>query len=268
MGSKTKPMETQQQQRLQFVPLSTPFSFDNQMQNQKSQSMDEISSPVSSNLPQKGNTDTNTILQAISAGNARLEKQLVDIREDLKSAAAERNQLRQQVGQLKDENNELRSRVKNLEDNQSNLDSALRRKNIILGGLVCRDNESAESRKDVISKLFSDYLNINNCKIDKTYRLHRAMVQPKPIVVKFETESARDEVLNRSKVKRSELGNVWLKPDLSKKERETRKLLAPFYQEAVDDRRNTVVKVVKDFLLVDNVRWNYDPNTETMVKKE
>ena len=49
---------------------------------------------------------------------------------------------------------------------------------------------------------------------------------------------------------------IFIKSDLSKKLRDARKLLRPFYNKAVSEGAD--VKVVRDYLFVNNERWNYD----------
>lgn len=265
----TKPTN-ELQQKLKFQPMTSTgsglFTFGHSQLSSSSQVSDKMDDESQS--PQQGSIDNSTLLKAINDGSANIQKQLVDIKKELLTAAEERDNLKTKVGKLETENATLRTQVKELEVNQSTMDSALRRKNLIIGGIPGDDSETQVSCMNAIMNILSDQLGINNCRIDKAYRIHRAKTTPKPIVVKFETETARDEALNKANSKRKDLGGIWIKPDISKKERETRKLLAPFYEQAMKDKRNKVVKVVRDFLLVDNQRWNYDPVTEMMIKAQ
>lgn len=148
-------------------------------------------------------------------------------------------------------------RLEIVEERLEIIDNQARRKNVVIGNLA---DDGAQDVMVNVTKFIQNSLNINisHISIDKAMRLNNAKSAVKPVLVSFTNEADRKLVLDASyKLTGSK---VWVKPDFSRNWRATRKILSRFYDEV--KQAGHEVKVVNDFMLIDNIKYRYNPATD------
>ena len=164
--------------------------------------------------------------------------------------------LESEVDRLRKENALLKNQLEEVDNN-------VRYKNLILGGLEGPAEEPEADTKQRVRNFFKEDLGLTRetggIDVDKAFRLTNARTNPKPIFIKMISETGRDVALEVG-LDKLVGSRKWIKGDMSVHRRAAHKQLAPFYDEAKRGGAKSV-KVKKDFLLVDNVKYRYLPDS-------
>ena len=169
-----------------------------------------------------------------------------------------KSQTDRQIADLRTENGNLKTEVSSLKTRTAECESFMRRKNIIIYGLDKNDQSSAN---DAVSKLMTDDL-----RYQSSPKLHATWLggkENRPVLAEFDDVNDKVHFQKTAKETLPQESSVRVKQDIPPAWRSTRRKLVKFYKEAIE--RKSDVKVVKDYLIVDNERYDYDEATKSLI---
>lgn len=155
---------------------------------------------------------------------------------------------------LQQENSQLKDTVANLQHQVNELENSSRSNNLIISGIVVGVGQPVI---DSVRMFLVDVLKLADAQrimISAAFTL-----KDKRILAKFASQNDRNRILDVAKTKPA--STPWrVKPDICRAWHETRKMMAPIYQKKVQAGHKVLVR--QDYLIIDNVRYDYDPTTE------
>lgn len=178
--------------------------------------------------------------------------------------------LRTWCGAKEEEITELKRVNKDQDDRIVALENNTRRRNIVIIGLPesSENEEEKELERQVVNFLSNDAKvdRADEMQIESVKRLKGGKKGKRPIIVEFLSYKDKSRALYTAKENMKNRNDIWIKNDVCNKWKATRKQLARFYADA--RKKGLEVKVVQDFLMVNNERYNYDPKTNDIYKVE
>lgn len=173
----------------------------------------------------------------------RIDANMRNINVKLDNALAE-------MRQVKEENKRLREKVLEQEERINNLEREVRKKNVVMKGVI---DEESEKQSDtgvkisaVLRKIGVD-LNVEQ-DLDEARRIGRFNPQKKrPILIKLTKESTRMTILKNAKLLKGT--DIWIDEDYPKEIQEERRILITQMKEAREKGHKAQVKYNK--LIVD-----------------
>jgi regulator of replication initiation timing len=162
-----------------------------------------------------------------------------------------------QIHVLQKENTRLSKEVQLLRDRTDNCESFQRRKNVVIHGM--QENEGADPAQQ-----FKNFLTegLSMADITVSARWLKGNRDNRPLLVEFNSVDEKRAVLNAMKLKLTKDSKIRVKNDLPPSWRAARQKLAPFYKDAVE--KGSDVRVEKDYLIVDNMRFTYNDTTKSL----
>ena len=146
------------------------------------------------------------------------------------------------------------------------IENRSRRNNLIFHGIApVKENETWDDCESLLKNNISEKMGLDgqNISIDRAHRLKSSSGRPAPIIARFTTFKDKERVMKeRRKLKGSD---VFINEDFSLNVRETRKQLKPFMSWFRSENKHA--SLVFDHLRVDGERFDYDPNTQTVLSK-
>jgi len=140
---------------------------------------------------------------------------------------------------LKIEVTTLSKKVYTLESENERLDLELRKKNLLIFGLLDNEADDEDTIKSKVLRLFSEKLSLNNITVDTAHKISTySQGKHRPVRVQLIFQNDRDAILNqRQKLKNvtDELGNrIYINEDLPLKTRLCRKILRAKLAECIN----------------------------------
>lgn len=200
-----------------------------------------------------GNVSNNDMVRILM----NMQKQFHELSLQVKNVHTDVLNIGISVKSMADDHAVTKSRVQTLENKLVYLEKEIRSNNIIVGGLI--QDLAKETPNVTLMKVkffFREDLQLHDIDVSNAYRINTVSSANKPIVVKLVREADKYTIFKA--VNELKPQNIWVKPDRSKEVREVRGKLGPIRDRLVGDGHQ--VQMVEDFLLVDGVRYNYDPH--------
>lgn len=162
----------------------------------------------------------------------RIEKMFQKIDENINLVNAKLDKVVQEMKQVKEENRKLKSVVAEQEKRIDNLEREVRRKNVVIKGVMDEEEESENKTKEKITTILQKMgVNVDmNMDIEEIRRIGSYVKDRKrPILVKLTKERAKILILQNA---RNLSGtDIWIDEDFSKTVQEERKALIPHLKE-------------------------------------
>lgn len=216
--------------------------------------------------------DENTTTANQSPTNQDIMTELRNMRSlftsDLNSIKEDLRVLKDTVKSVEFRTTSVEQVVTRLEDRQEDLESRMRRNNLLIYGIPDAKESWDQTEMKVRTFLKEDLelsdSEVNEIEIERTHR-NGNRIGTRSIIVRFLRwkDSMRIFSLAKEKLRDSD---KYVKQDFSQKIRETRRLLAPFYDEAVKKGHNP--RVVMDKLVVNGIYYQYSPSLKTIVAEK
>lgn len=159
----------------------------------------------------------------------------------------------------------LQNRVTQLEDENMMLQEIVRAKTVVIGGLTTTSSDPDHLETKVNEVLAEIGLVPTDIDIDCIFKLKGGANDKKPVLVKLLRQKDRKKILDAAEQKFGKGRSAkWIKPDQPKKVRDTRKKMSRFYEQAIQKKQD--VKVIRDYMVVNGIRFNYNPVADCMVE--
>jgi hypothetical protein len=189
-----------------------------------------------------------TLAEANRQQTEVLQRELVDVKtmvSDYKeNCAAQYNEMKTELQNLRESNRELQEKV-------SMHESILRKNNILIHGVVERDNEDTIN---VVTDICSNLqVQINHGTVTEAIRLGRNKGN-RPILCKLNSFSKKKEIMDKNRSRGANQYAIY--HDLSKHDREYKKLLKPYRDYAV--RLQNKAHIRGDKLIINGETWTLD----------
>lgn len=219
-------------------------------------------------LPENGEEIGN---KHIFNGLLALQSQFQDFRITLSTVEENQKQITSRVSYLEErnqflekENVELKSSVAEIVNQQELLYKMSSTSNLVKNGMHQQQvDEKSEQSIQLVKDFFESQLDIKNVDISTAFRMRNAKSNNKPILVKLVHESDKFAIFAAAKTKLAG-SRITIKPDRSKHTRETRGILSSFYTDLKDQKKD--VKMFDNYLVVNDEKFEYDPDTQSLVK--
>ena len=208
------------------------------------------------------NTDANTatILGAINQLEGRLSNRLGNMERKFDTQL---QAMSEDMQALKKENEQLKKQVEDLSSATKHQEDKDRKKNLIFYGIPGSHGESNQECETKIRQSITQDIKLDGSKmlISEVRRMKSNKgASPKPVLVKLVNTNDRWNILDKSKNIDSD--TIKVKADLPPEIRHTRKRLAPYFQQALNEGKNVSVKW--DKLVVDGITYAYDPHKNSL----
>jgi uncharacterized membrane-anchored protein YhcB (DUF1043 family) len=189
-----------------------------------------------------------TITEANRQQTEVLQRELLDVKtmvnEYKQQCVSQHNDMKKELQQLRDSNRDLTEKV-NMQE------SILRKNNIIIHGITETENENTE---DVVYNVCSDLsVNIRDGMITEAVRMGRNKGK-RPILCKFNTFAKKKEIMDKNRSRGSNQFSIY--HDLSKNDRDHKKLLKPYRDYAVQHNYKAYIRGSK--LIINGETWTLE----------
>lgn len=176
----------------------------------------------------------------------RIQRMFEQIDGNVKGMNEKLDFVMREIKEMKEENKNLRERVVKQEERIQHLEREVRKKNLIIKGIVDGEGEDENETRDkivaVVQKIGVD-IDVKG-DVDEVRRIGKYRPQQKrPILVKLTKESTRRTVLkNAKKLKGTD---IWIDEDYPREVQEERRRLMPRMKEARENGCKAIVKYNK-----------------------
>lgn len=199
------------------------------------------------------------VLAGISEVNRRFDKMEDNIEKWKQIVTKKVCELEVKQQKLHENSTKLQDTVERLQSKVNELENDKRANNLIFSGVTLENNVSiVDSVKSFITNEL-EIPNVERLEIDYAFNL-----KDRRIVAKFRTPADRKLILDTARSKYSDNPEWKIKPDICKAWQEARKKFAPMYEKAKGEGKNVMVK--KDFMIINNKRYVYDTNTDSVIE--
>lgn len=162
----------------------------------------------------------------------RIVEMFQKIDENINTVNAKLDKVVQEMKQVKEENRKLKSVVAEQEKRIDNLEREVRKKNVVIKGVMDEEEENENKSKEKITLLLQKMgVNIDmNMDIEEIRRLGNYVEgRKRPIIVKLTKE--RTKILILQNARNLSGTDIWIDEDFSKTVQEERKALVPHLKE-------------------------------------
>ncbi|XP_029844350.2 uncharacterized protein LOC115327481 [Ixodes scapularis] len=239
-----------------------------------------LAGDVESN-PGPDEVPTRVLLEQLLATQKEISQNIADIKSEQQSTKSWCASVNSRLGLIETSIDELRSTTKRVEGCEygladvastigdlkrkiDDLENRSRRNNLIIHGIKCDVNETADQLKEkVCTNIFSTKLQVDVSTVERIHRLGRNQgTRPRPVIMSFRDYNEKMSILtNAKKLKGS---GVFINEDYSYELRQIRKKLWDSSQ--ADRDRGDKVTLSYNKLKINNVTYQWDNNLQSRVR--
>jgi hypothetical protein len=189
-----------------------------------------------------------TLVEANKQQTEVLQRELLDVKALVNDY---KERCESQYKEMKDELQNLRDSNRELQDKVNNQEAILRKNNILIHGVAECDNEDTVAVvNDICSTL---NVQINQGTITEAIRLGRNKGK-RPILCKLNAFTKKKEIMDKNRARGTNQFSIY--HDMSKQDREYKKLLKPYRDYAVQHKYKAHIRGSK--LIIDGEAWTLD----------
>ncbi|XP_040064739.1 protein unc-13 homolog C [Ixodes scapularis] len=224
---------------------------------------------------------TRVLLEQLLATQKEISQNIADIKSEQQSTKSWCASVNSRLGLIETSIDELRSTTKRVEGCEygladvastigdlkrktDDLENRSRRNNLIIHGIKCDVNETADQLKEkVCTNIFSTKLQVDVSTVERIHRLGRNQgTRPRPVIMSFRDYNEKMSILTNAKKLKGT--GVFINEDYSYELRQIRKKLWDSSQ--ADRDRGDKVTLSYNKLKINNVTYQWDNNLQSRVR--
>ncbi|KAM7313533.1 uncharacterized protein ISCGN_003395 [Ixodes scapularis] len=224
---------------------------------------------------------TRVLLEQLLATQKEISQNIADIKSEQQSTKSWCASVNSRLGLIETSIDELRSTTKRVEGCEygladvastigdlkrkiDDLENRSRRNNLIIHGIKCDVNETADQLKEkVCTNIFSTKLQVDVSTVERIHRLGRNQgTRPRPVIMNFRDYNEKMSILTNAKKLKGT--GVFINEDYSYELRQIRKKLWDSSQ--ADRDRGDKVTLSYNKLKINNVTYQWDNNLQSRVR--